>query len=223
GSIQLSKSLNDWYFEVNALVEDGTALFDSGSYHGYQLDNKKNVIYVRPVIAWKPNEFKVAVAMESQVINNAYGANVDDKWQNMSKRNGYGMTMEWNSLEKDPDEGLQLTFSTAYLDASSEKDLSIGGYGLWKRLQLGYIYAHNDIQDFNADKISNDPNSVLNRAPGKYDIHTVYTSYELPQILDLDNYKIYLGAYYSKINADDNNMINHHDDDRYGVRARFKY
>ncbi len=28
GSVQLSHSLDDWYFEINALVEDGTVLFD---------------------------------------------------------------------------------------------------------------------------------------------------------------------------------------------------
>ncbi|HBO24609.1 MAG TPA: porin [Providencia sp.] len=223
GSVQLSKSLDDWYFEINALVEDGTSLFDGKTYHGYQLDNKKNVIYLRPVIAWQPNDFKVAVAMESQVINNAYGDTVEGKWQDMSKRNGYGMTVGWNTLAQDPDNGLQLTLSTAYLDATSEKDLSIGGFGLWRRAQLGYIFAHNDIKDFNSDKISSDPNSVLNSTPGKYDIHTIYASYELPQILDLDNYKIYLGAYYSRINTDTHNMINSHDNDRYGARARFKY
>lgn len=223
GSMQLSHSLNDWYFEINALIEDGTALFDDANYHGYQLDNKKNVIYLRPVVAWQPNNFKVAVAMESQVINNAYGDKVDGEWKDMSKRNGYGMTLGWNSLEKDPDNGVQLTFSSAYLDATAEKDLSLGGYALWRRAQLGYIYAHNNIKDFNSANISTDTNAILNRILGKYDIHTLYASYELPRILDLDNYKIYLGAYYSKINADDPNLISHHDDERYGVRARFKY
>lgn len=223
GSVQLSKSLNDWYFEINALVEDGTSLFDNGTYHGYTLDNKKNVIYLRPVIAWQPNDFKVAVAMESQVINNAYGDNVDGKWKDMSKRNGYGMTLGWDTLQKDPENGLQLTLSTAYLDAISEKDLSIGGYGLWRRAQLGYIFAHNDIKDFNAESLSENSDDILNGVPGKYDIHTVYASYEIPKILDLDNYKIYLGAYYSKINAQNSNMISAKDDDRYGVRARFKY
>ena len=223
GSVQLSKSVNDWYFEVNALIEDGTALFNDGTFHGYQLDNKKNVIYLRPVIAWQPNNVKVAVAMESQVIRNAYGDTVGGKWEDMSKRNGYGMTLGWNSLEKDPENGLQLAFSTAYLDATSEKDLSVGGYGLWQRLQIGYIFAHNDIKDFNENIISANPNSILNTTPGKYNIHTLYTSYELPKILELDNYKIYLGAYYSQINTDHPDMVNSHDDNRYGVRARFKY
>lgn len=133
------------------------------------------------------------------------------------------MTLGWNSLLSDPDNGLQLTFSTAYLDASAEKDLSVGGYALWHRTQLGYIFAHNDIKDFNPAKISNDPNFVLNTIPGKYDIHTLYASYELPRIFSLDNYKIYLGAYYSKIDSNSNDLINKRDDDRYGFRARIKY
>lgn len=223
GSAQLSHSLNDWYFEINALVEDGTSLFDSASYHGYQLDNKKNVIYLRPVVAWQTRQFKAAAAMESQVINNAYGSKVDGNWKDMSKRNGYGLTLGWNSLEKDPDNGIQLTVSSTYLDATAEKDLSLGGYVLWRRAQLGYIYAHNNIKDFNSSSISTDPNSILNSIPGKYDVHTLYVSYELPRILDLDNYKIYLGTYYSKINGDNPDLISHRDDERYGIRARFKY
>ncbi len=61
--------------------------------------------------------------MESQVINNAYGDNVDGHWKDMSKRNGYGMTLGW--IEERPDNGVQLTFSTAYLDAIAETDLSL--------------------------------------------------------------------------------------------------
>uniref|UniRef100_UPI001B391D01 carbohydrate porin n=1 Tax=Proteus mirabilis TaxID=584 RepID=UPI001B391D01 len=58
--------------------------------------------------------------------------------------------------------------------------------------------------------------------PGKYNNHTLYSSYELPNILDMDNFKIYLSAYYSVINGKDIEIENS-DKDRYGVRARFKY
>ncbi len=227
GSVQLNKTIDNWYFEVNALVEDGTALFDENSYHGYELNNKKNVIYVRPVVAWEQGIFKVAAAMDAQVIKNAYGSSegmVDGKWKDMSKRNGYGLTMAWNTLEQDPDDGIVATLSSAYLDATAEKDFSVGGNILWRKAQLGYIYARNDIRDFNPEYIKNPSNdNSLNAVPGKYDLHTVFASYEIPKILDLDNYKIYLGAYYSKINADKKEMISGRDDDRYGVRARFKY
>ncbi|UNH38598.1 carbohydrate porin [Moellerella wisconsensis] len=227
GSVQISKSLDNWYFELNALVEEGTSLFggEDPTYHGYELKNKKNVIYMRPVIAWQQDSFKVAAGMESQVINNAYGAyanNGEGKWKDMSKRNGYGLTLAWDTLENDPDNGIVATLSTAYMDATGEKDFTAGGNILWRKAQLGYIYAHNDIRTFNTDVLNSD-NSSLNAVPGKYDLHTVFVSYEIPKILDLDNYKIYLGGYYSKIDADQKDMVSGRDDDRYGVRARFKY
>ncbi|WP_336845413.1 carbohydrate porin, partial [Providencia rettgeri] len=49
-----------------------------------------------------------------------------------------------------------------------------------------------------------------------------YSSYELPNILNMNNFKIYLGAYYSVIDAKDIDVKNS-EKDRYGARARFKY
>ncbi len=34
-------------------------------------------------------------------------------------------------------------------------------------------------------------------APGRYDIHTIHTSWQLPNIMDMPNFNIYLGAYAS--------------------------
>ncbi|MCP6588382.1 carbohydrate porin, partial [Klebsiella pneumoniae] len=73
GSFLLSKNIDNWYFEVNTLVEDGSSLFVDRNYHGNALDNRKNVVYVRPVAAWQSGAWSVAAAMESNLVNNAYG------------------------------------------------------------------------------------------------------------------------------------------------------
>lgn len=88
-------------------------------------------------------------------------------------------------------------------------------------MQLGYIYAHNDIKSYALNYDSDIDNEVI-FGPGKYDIHTLYTSYELPNILDMDNFKIYIGAYYSVIDGKDIEVKNS-DKDCYGSRVRFKY
>jgi hypothetical protein len=41
GNFMLSKSIDEWYFELNSLVEDGSDLFAGGSYHGNTLTRKK--------------------------------------------------------------------------------------------------------------------------------------------------------------------------------------
>ncbi|MEX6424926.1 carbohydrate porin [Providencia manganoxydans] len=184
GSMMFNTKYDNWYFETNLLIEDGTSIFTDGEYHGRKQINKKNVIYVRPVIAWNKDNFKVAAAIESNVIQNAYG--YEDKntgeFKNQSKRNGYGLTLGWNSLKNDPTNGIDVNWSTAYLDASNETDFTTGANILWRRLQLGYIYAHNDIKSYALNYDSDIDNEVI-FGPGKYDIHTLYTSYELPNIL----------------------------------------
>lgn len=73
GNFLLSKQLDNWYFELNTLLEDGTSLYDNDGYHGRDMEQKKNVAYLRPVVSWAKDEFSVAAAMEANVVQNAYG------------------------------------------------------------------------------------------------------------------------------------------------------
>lgn len=224
GNLMLSKYAGDVYFELNTLVEDGTSLFQDSSYHGNALNNKKNVAYLRPVIAWKKDAFSIAAAMESNVVNNAYGyQDGQGRFVDQSKRNGYGMTMSWNNSAADPDNGVVANLSTAYLDASGEQDFTAGVNVLWRRFELGYIYAHNNIKEFNTAGIAADIHNPLSE-PGNYDIHTVHASYQIPNIMNMKNFNLYLGAYVSLLEANaDNKIANGDNDQRYGMRARFKY
>lgn len=222
GNFLFSKTLDNWYFEVNALVEDGSSLFVDQNYHGNALDNRKNVVYVRPVAAWQSGPWTVAAALESNLVNNAYGYQQDGRFQDQSARTGYGMTMSWNTLKADAENGAVVNLSTAYLDATDEKDFSAGINALWHRVELGYIFAHNKIDRFNMAGVSADCDSdcaIL--APGRYDIHTIHTSWQLPNIMDMPNFNIYLGAYASWLESSAAQTGS--DDQRYGARVRFKY
>lgn len=49
-----------------------------------------------------------------------------------------------------------VNLNTAYLDANNEKDFTAGINALWKRFELGYIYAHNKIDEFSGVVCDND-------------------------------------------------------------------
>lgn len=224
GNFLLSKTLDNWYFELNSLLENGSTLFQDAGYHGNTLENKKNVAYLRPVIAWSSGQFSTAVAMEKNIVNNAYGYYANSSnWVDQSDRTGYGWTMAWNGQKTDPDDGVITNLSVAYMDASDEKDFTAGINSLWHRFELGYIYAHNKIDKFSAANyaaICDDNCWIAN--VGDYDIHTLHVSWLLPNIMDMKNFNIYLGAYASWIEANPA-QGDKHEDARYGGRLRFKY
>jgi hypothetical protein len=227
GNFLLSKQIDDWYFELNSLIEDGATLFadndnvsaNGRTYHGREMDKERNVIYMRPVVSWSPmKELAFSAAMESNVINNAYGyTNNKGEFVDQSDRTGYGLTMTWDGKKTDPENGVTLNISTAYMDADNEEDLTAGANALWKNFELGYIYAHNKIDDF--DKMVCDEDCIITDE-GTYDIHTIHASYLIPNVMNMNNFNIYLGTYWSKIQSDEKISS---DDDRYGARVRFKY
>lgn len=222
GNFLVSKQLDNLYFELNTLLEDGTSLYNDGNYHGRDVEQQKNVAYLRPVIAWSPTEeFTVSAAMEANVVNNAYGY-TDSKgnFVDQSDRTGYGMSMTWNGLKTDPDNGIVVNLNTAYLDANNEKDFTAGINALWKRFELGYIYAHNKIDEFSGVVCDND---CWIDDEGTYTIHTIHASYQFANVMDMENFNIYLGTYYSILDSDGDKKHGDDTDDRYGARVRFKY
>lgn len=84
-------------------------------------------MYVRPVAAWQSGARSAAAAIESNLVNNAYGyQSQSGRWVDQSNRTGYGLTMSWNTLKSDPQDGAVVNLSTALLDAADETDFSAG-------------------------------------------------------------------------------------------------
>ena len=59
-----------------------------------------------------------------------------------------GLTMTWNGQKSRSGNGAVINLNTAYMDATDEKDFTAGINGLWRKFELGYIYAHNEIDKF---------------------------------------------------------------------------
>ncbi|MCO6551820.1 MAG: carbohydrate porin [Gilliamella sp.] len=224
GSIQFNKPfLDSFNFEINALVNNGEKIFNNSSYHGYDIEKKKNVVYVRPVLSWKNDNFSSAIAAETNVVKNAYGYyDSDGKFRDQSQRTGYGATFSWNS-EGDWDatnKGLKINTSFAYMNAKDENNMTIGTDIIWEKVGLGYYYANNNIKKYNSDPDKKEKHGHIN-GKGKYKIHTVNTSYLIDNVMDMENFNIYLGAYWSLL--DRNKAYGDNTADRYGARVRFKY
>ncbi|GKX63120.1 glycoporin [Pragia fontium] len=227
GNAQINGHLDKWYFEINALIEDGTRLFVDQQYHGQKITNEKNVVYLRPIIAWKGDSVSTAVGMETNIVSNAYGyKDENQRWHDESKRTGYGLSSSWKSdnYQSSSAQGTIANINLAYLDAQGETNLTGGANVLWNKFELGYIYAHNKISERTALNNYQHQHNLMN-LQGKYKIHTIHTSYLIPNVLDMDNFNIYLGAYWSRLERISTNLSQNDksNDDRYGARVRFKY
>lgn len=112
--------------------------------------------------------------------------------------------MEW--AKTDPQDGVVTNLNVAYMDAEDETDFTAGVNSLWHGFELGYIYAHNKIDSFNtADFIANCDDNCWIADPGNYDIHTIHASFLFPNVMNMKNFNIYLGAYASWIESNPNN------------------
>lgn len=194
------------------------------------MTNDKNAAYLRPVISWSQDNVSVAAAMEAQVVNNAYGYHNKDADGNsvgpmidQSNRTGYGLTMTWNGQKTDPDDGIVANLSTAYMDASDETDFTAGANALWHNFELGYIYAHNDIDKFDVTSAMETCDNdcwITNARNVRYSYHSLFVS--IPERDGHEDLNIYLGTYVSWVSAD-NDANDGSDNTRYGGRVRFKY
>ncbi|EIH9885634.1 carbohydrate porin, partial [Escherichia coli] len=51
----------------------------------------------------------------------------------------------------------------------------------------------------------------------------IHASYQFANVMDMENFNIYLGTYYSILDSDGDKKHGDDTDDRYGARVRFKY
>lgn len=211
GQVLLSQRSGNFYAELGTLFGDRTDLFDGsndgGTYHGYAIADSKNSFIVRPVIAWNQGAWTLAAGTETNLVNDAL---VDERGHDISDRTGYGTRL--THAEGD----WTVNVNLAHLNAHEETNSTLGLNALWRNLGVGYIHARNEIDGVNA---AGTEGSITEA--GKYHVDTLYTSYRFPNLMGIENFDIYLGAYYSQV---DHKEIDSLDDaDRYGGRLRFKY
>ena len=83
--------------------------------------------------------------------------------------------------------------------------------------ELGYIYAHNKIDEFSGVICDND-------CWVDEEGHTQFIPfmYQFTNVMDMENFNIYLETYYSLLNCDNRIATITKSDARYGARLRFQ-
>lgn len=201
--VMLSKEAGQWHMELDT---DFTATPNDNSIYGttsnplsYGSDahaNKEPVL-VRPVVAWTGDTVTVAAGAELNLITDAYTSEADGKGENLSDWSGYGLTTTVKATDD-----LSFTLSGTYRNADEFDQYTVGPQMQYQNFFLAYYYGVTDI-DGDANKTKE---------------HLTYASYKIPGVMGMDNFDMYLGASYGKIDTgvgDDTN--------NYGARVRFKY
>ncbi|GAM70470.1 glycoporin [Vibrio sp. JCM 19236] len=81
---------------------------------------------------------------------------------------------------------------------------------MYKNFGLGHVYATNEYD-----------NSSF--AVGDVNVHTTYASYEFKDVLDIQDFGIALGTYYTTVENKTDNMSVFSEDDDFGARVRLTY
>ncbi|WP_375057951.1 carbohydrate porin [Zobellella sp. DQSA1] len=205
GHVMVSRQLGDVYLELATLFGDRSDLFNvvdgARRYHGHELTKEKDSIVVRPALRWQFGDFSLALGAEHNLVEDAI---IDDEGRKVARRTGYGTTFGWQSGV------IKANLNAAYLDALNEENLTLGANVLFDKFGLGYIYGRNKITE---------AATGYEYLEGTQESNTVYTSYRFDNVLDLDNFDILLGAYWSGFDVAESTTAT----DRYGARVRFKY
>nr|WP_319556674.1 carbohydrate porin [uncultured Vibrio sp.] len=209
GQIMYNHKLGNIYVEIGAMLGDRSNLFDGGVggyYHGQQIDSAKDTILLRPVLAYQMGDFRLAASFEKNLVSNSIMANGID----ISDRTGFGLTGNWTSGD------WVVNTNIAYLDAVDENNLSLGANVLWNDLGLGYVYTTNQYEnkDFSA------------WATGDVNVSTVYASYAIRNVLEVTDFSILTGTYYSMVDnklSQQASTSSFSETDDFGVRVRLFY
>jgi hypothetical protein len=195
------------------MIGDRSVLFGTSTvgnqvtYHGQQVENNKDSVLLRPVVGYQAGNFGIAASVEANLVKDAVIVKQGGQEIDISDRIGYGVTANYTTAD------WNLIANFAYMDAVDETNLTTGVNALYKGFGLGYIHANNDYEN----------KKITGWAEGNVKVDTVYASYEFADVLQVEDFSIYLGAYYTTVdNKTDMEDLFAEDTDK-GVRVRFKY
>ncbi|MCG9628000.1 carbohydrate porin [Vibrio mediterranei] len=205
GQIMYSQTFNNLYLELGSMIGDRSDLFSGTDYHGATIDrdNTKDSVLLRPVVGYQAGNFGIAASLETNLVKDAV---VTTDGVDISDRMGYGVTANYTTAD------WNLIANFAYMDAVDENNMTVGVNALYKGFGLGYIHANNDYER----------KEIASSADGKAKVDTVYASYEFADVLQVEDFSIYLGAYYTTID-DQTDIKTFEEESDKGVRVRFKY
>ncbi|EKO3654849.1 carbohydrate porin [Vibrio metschnikovii] len=175
------------YGQVSYAKSIDSLYFELGSLFKQNDGADKNAVFVRPVVAFQATDnLRFAAALEANL--------TADKADAANDYLGYGATVNYSVQD------FSLDLSYAYRDfdvTGTKEDTSIGAVIQYKRFGLGHIYSQAD-------------------TGSKEKMNTTWASYEIANVMNVQDFSIYLGSYFSKVD-------NAADDQDVGVRVRFKY
>lgn len=175
------------YGQVSYAKSIDSLYFELGSLFKQNGGADKNAVFVRPVVAFQATDnLRFAAALEANL--------TADKADAANDYLGYGATVNYSVQD------FSLDLSYAYRDfdvTGTKEDTSIGAVIQYKRFGLGHIYSQAD-------------------TGSKEKMNTTWASYEIANVMNVQDFSIYLGSYFSKVD-------NAADDQDVGVRVRFKY
>lgn len=204
GQLMYSQTFGNLYTELSTVIGDRSDLFNN-TYHGKAVEGINDSIILRPVVAYQIDSFRIAASIEANLITDTI-VFTDGSAGDVGDRIGYGVTANYSK------NSLSVNVNAAHLDALNEKDSSLGGNLLWKGFGIGYVYGVNDFD------------AASNWHDGKVIIDATYASYEFSDVLGVQDFSIYLGAFYTTVN-DEGSAIssNFEEGDDVGGRLRLNY
>lgn len=205
GQAMYSQQFGNLYVEVGTMFGDRTALFDGAKYHGQDVTYNEDSFLLRPVVSYQAGNFNISASMETNLISDAI---TTDSGVDVSDRTGYGVTANY-SLDD-----LSINLNYAHLDAVDETNSTLGVNVLYKGFGIGYIQGENE---YEINEIS------TGTLEGDASISSWYASYHFANVLDVEDFSMYVGAYLSSIDDDDLTTGEFAEHDDKGYRLRFKY
>jgi hypothetical protein len=210
GQLMYSRSFDNLYMEVAAKIGNGTDIF-SGTYHGKAVTAGNDVFIVRPVVAYQAGNLKIAAGFETNFVNDSAVIDVNGKQVDILDRDGYGVTGNYS----DGDFYVNLSYSA--MDAVDEENVTYGVSVGYAGFCVGYMAAENEISNAETD----------GTFVGDVEVSSVYASYKFSNVLDVEDFTMYVGGYQST--AEEKNVTkgagqyNVDGEDDMGARLRFKY
>ncbi|RKF18488.1 porin [Alginatibacterium sediminis] len=203
GQLMYAYQAEDLYFELGSVVGNREDFFSETVRNIAEFDaSNKDAFYLRPVIAYQAGDFRISAAIEHQLISDAFVIGEKD----ISKRTGYGLSGNYAV------DSLELNANFAYMDAVDEKNQSLGLTALYNGFGLGYFWGETKFDD----------NHWLSGSEGKTQIQTGYVSYEIADVMAVEDFFVYLGAYYSRFEDKFEGSTEPNISDA-GARVRLKY
>lgn len=145
----------------------------------------QNAVFVRPVVAYQ--------IVDSVRVAAGLEANLtaDDK-DAANDFLGYGATVNYSA----DDLSINVNYAFRDFDKTKQEDTTIGANLLFKGFGLGHVYGETETT-----------NTVK--------VNTTYASYQFANVMDVEDFSVYLGTYYSKVDDTENKDL--------GMRIRLKY